>query len=137
MNRHPLEELSAFADGELTPDEARRIEEHLRTCTECARELAVIRAMGGAIKEMKRDESERSVWANVNRRITRPIGWLLVLVGSLIYAGLAVHAWMQQEFTLERLAITAVVLGLVFLALDVAHKQYREWKASPYKDIER
>lgn len=33
------EDLSAFLDGELTPPEEKRLEEHLKNCAECRKEL--------------------------------------------------------------------------------------------------
>jgi anti-sigma factor RsiW len=37
--------LTPFIDGELTPDEMREVEEHLRTCADCRREVARMRAL--------------------------------------------------------------------------------------------
>ncbi len=45
MRQHPLESISAYADGELTEHEEKHVEAHLAECTECARELALIKAM--------------------------------------------------------------------------------------------
>lgn len=41
--------LSAYADGELVPDEARAVEEHLRGCDRCRAELAAERALKARI----------------------------------------------------------------------------------------
>ncbi|MBM7569022.1 anti-sigma factor family protein [Paenibacillus sacheonensis] len=35
MTKHPEEQLSAYLDDELTPDERREIEAHLETCASC------------------------------------------------------------------------------------------------------
>lgn len=40
MSAHPHERLSAFLDNELSPPERAKIEQHLRTCAECAQELS-------------------------------------------------------------------------------------------------
>jgi anti-sigma factor RsiW len=137
MNTHPQEALSAYADGELTAEEARRIEAHLDGCTECARELALIRTMGGAMRTMSTEGRHGDVWEGVNRRIARPIGWLLVLAGVLVWTGLGIVSWFRQTLTVEWLAITAVGVGVAMLAIGIAHEQYREWKDSPYRNIER
>jgi len=52
--RHPVreEELSAHLDGRLSPDRARRLEEHLRSCDSCSRKLADLRALAAALREM-------------------------------------------------------------------------------------
>ena len=137
VSRHPREELSAYADGELDRESARRVEEHLRGCTECVRELALIRLMGGAMRSLGATPPPPGVWEGVERRIARPVGWLLFVAGLVLWVGLALVAWFRESLTLEWLAATAIGAGLVVLALFVAYEQYREWKGSPYKDLER
>jgi anti-sigma factor RsiW len=138
MNGHPREELSAYADGELSPGDARRVEEHLRRCTECSREVTLYGTMGGAMRESyTRRSRSAGIWEGVHRRITRPVGWILLVVGVVLWAGLALVSWLRQELTLEWLAGSAVLVGLVLLAAGIGYEQYREWKESPYKRIER
>jgi anti-sigma factor RsiW len=137
MSGHPLEALSAYADGELPPEEARRLESHLERCTECARELALIRTMGGAMRTLQPRRGRASVWEGVHRRITRPLGWVLLVVGVALWTALALVSWFRQALTPEWLAATAVGVGLAMLAIGIAYEQYREWRDSPYKDVER
>lgn len=135
---HPRELLGAYADGELAADANHRIETHLAACTECAREIALIRNLGGAVRNGVKLERQRSVWDGVHRRLTRPIGWLLVVTGVGIWIAIAVLEWFRSgELTLEWLAATAVAIGVVLLAVGVGYEQYRDWKESRYKDIER
>ncbi|NBD24976.1 anti-sigma factor family protein [Paenibacillus glycinis] len=35
MDKHPEEQLSAYLDDELNPDERRKVEDHLATCASC------------------------------------------------------------------------------------------------------
>lgn len=49
MGCGPMRELlSAYADGESTPEESRRVEEHLRACADCVRAEGRMRALGTA-----------------------------------------------------------------------------------------
>jgi anti-sigma factor RsiW len=137
MNGHPREALHAFADGELPEDERRRVEAHLAVCTECARELSIIRNLGGAMRDMKTPRAGGSVWEGVHRRITRPLGWILLTAGALLWAVLMTVAWFRQSLTLEWAAVTAVGAGLLVLLVGIGYEQYREWKSSPYRGIER
>jgi anti-sigma factor RsiW len=136
MNEHPHEALSAYADGELPPERALAVERHLEDCTECARELSIIRTMGGAMRQGTK-AAETGVWEGVHRRITRPIGWILVTAGAALWVVLITVAWFRQALTPEWVAATAVAVGLAMLAAGIGYEQYREWKDSPYKDIER
>jgi anti-sigma factor RsiW len=137
MNGHPQELLSAYADGELAPAEALRVEEHLATCTECARELAINRTLGGAMRSTETDRPGGGIWEGVHRRITQPVGWMLILSGVAVWVGLAVVAWFREAMTWEWLLVTAMGVGFLLLLVGIGHEQYREWKTSPYKDIER
>jgi anti-sigma factor (TIGR02949 family) len=73
------ERMAAFADGELPLDEARSLREHLRTCAQCRRELALQHSVSRAlarepIGEASPDLRRRieQVAASVGRR-ARPI----------------------------------------------------------------
>src|SRR4051794_7386925 len=44
--------LSAYIDGETTPEEHRNVEEHLATCQDCRRVLAEYRAIGGGMRAL-------------------------------------------------------------------------------------
>jgi anti-sigma factor RsiW len=137
MTAHPTETLTAYADGELPPEEARRVETHLEQCTECGRELALIRTLGGAMRDLSTHPPRRSTWERVHLRITRPVGWTLLAAGVLVWAGIVAVSWLRQPPTLEWLAATAAGVGVAMLAVGIGYEQYREWKNSPYRDIER
>jgi anti-sigma factor RsiW len=137
MTEHPRAGLSAYLDGELPPKEAQAVEHHLERCTECSRELALMRDLGGAMRSMEMERGSRSVWEGVHRRLTQPIGWVLIAAGMAIWAGLVVVAWWQAELTWEWVAATGVGVGLLLLLIAIGHEQYREWKTTRYKDVER
>ena len=138
MNRHPRERLGAYADGELEPAETAAVAKHLTTCTECSREVALIRSLGGAMRTMMSDTKPRGVWDTVNRRITRPVGWLLVVAGVVAWLAMAGLEWYRsRQLTIEWLGMSAFWIGIALVALGVFHEQYREWKDTRYKDVQR
>ena len=57
--------VGAFADGELPRDEASVVQEHLRTCSRCQRELALQQALSRALAQ----EPAREASAALRRRI--------------------------------------------------------------------
>jgi len=64
-----LENISAYVDGELTEDEARRVEEHLAVCEACSAVLAFYHEMSVATDESVVDAPEslvRSVMEKIN-----------------------------------------------------------------------
>lgn len=138
MTQHPLERIGAYADGELSTEEARTVEAHLQGCTECTRELALIRALGGEMKAMAAEQPAHSVWGGVHRRITRPLGWVLVVAGVVIWCALAILEWYRaRELTAAWLSTSAIVIGGALLLVSVGYEQYREWRDSPYRDVQQ
>ena len=81
--------------------------------------------------------NHRSVWDEVHRKITRPVGWLLLLAGSALWAALVLVAWWRAELTVEWIAVTGIGTGLLFLIIGIGHEQYRDWKTTRYKDVQR
>jgi anti-sigma factor RsiW len=65
--------VGAFADGELPRDEARAVQEHLRTCARCQRELALQQGLSRALAQ----EPTREASALLRRRIEQlgPPAW--------------------------------------------------------------
>jgi hypothetical protein len=57
--------------------------------------------------------------------------------GRGIWAALALLAWWRAELTLEWVAGTGVAAGLILLLIGMGHEQYRDWKDTRYKDVER
>jgi anti-sigma factor RsiW len=138
MNRHPHDLLGSYADGELDAAETARVAEHLTLCTECARELALIRSLGGAMRSMVNSTPGRGSWDVVHRRISRPIGWLLIVAGTAVWAGLVAVDWYRsRELSWEWMAGSAIVIGFLLLAIGIGYEQYREWKETRYKDVTR
>lgn len=75
--------LSAYIDGEVTPDEASRVEEHLPSCSRCAEELESLRWTVNLLREVPPVPIPRSFVVRAadlqpeagRRRFTRP-NWL-------------------------------------------------------------
>lgn len=139
MTHHPLVAISAYADGELTEQEEAHVKAHLAQCTECARELALIRSMGEAmVEDMRTTPPQRGVWDRVHRRITQPVGWLLLVGGVSVWTVLLVIEWFRAgSLSLSWMASTAVGIGIALIAVGIGYEQYREWRHSPYKDLDR
>jgi anti-sigma factor RsiW len=133
------DELMRYLDGELSPERARAVEDALERSTELRRELAIFRGMKADLEKLGDDMgSSESVWRDVNRRITRPVGWALVILGGLTWVGFGVYSYLTGTDALwEKLATAAVVVGLATLLLSAAVDRYRELKTDPYRGVQR
>ncbi len=97
-------ELQRLVDGELTGRKVAQLEEHLRACEICAREVRELRRMGelvsGAIRKEAEGRDLSGLWTNVRQAIGTPAEqpkvWELIVnllwkpAAKLAYAALIV-----------------------------------------------
>lgn len=128
-----------FLDGELEPERARAVEAALEESTELRREYVLFSRMKDDLHDLGASmEAERTVWGAVNRRLTRPLGWLLFLVGAAAWVGYGVYTYLTGGTAIwEKLAASAVVVGLAMLLLSVMIERIRDLKTDPYREIQR
>lgn len=136
----PPDVLMRYMDGELPPGEAAKVEEALARSTEVQRELAVFRMFHRDLTELRLHDPPpgRSAWDRIHGKLSRPMGWILMGVGTgvwtihllWVYLSSAAPSW-------EKMATSAVVIGVLVLFASVIHERYLEWQSDPYRDIER
>ena len=131
--------LMRYLDGELTAEERLQVEATIERSTELRRELELFRALKRDLAGLSFSvDADRGVWGQVNRRVTRPVGWLLVLVGVALWLGYGSYVFVTTPGQLvPKLAIGAVVIGLFLLLISVLGEQYRAWTRDPYRNVMR
>lgn len=134
------ETLTRYLDDELAPEERGRVEEHLSRCAECRREAEIMRRMKEDLADLPGGDPARepSVWDAVDRKLTRPLGWILLVGGAVAIVGMGVWGFVTAEAPLvEKLGIGAVALGLALLLVSVGRERWKEWKSDPYREVQR
>ena len=133
------ENLMRYLDGEAAPEERARIDAAVVSSTELQRDLVLFRSMKNDLQAMSFGlANDQSVWGAVHRRITRPLGWIMLiagfaswsLYGSYLYFSSAIDAW-------EKLATSAIGLGILFLFGTVIYERRKEWRTDPYRNVYR
>lgn len=143
MSRHvERATLMRYLDEELPADERGRVEVHLSECTECRREVEVFGKMKRELAELPdgRGTGRRggSVWEAVSSRVARPLGWLLLVAGVVLWGGWAAWVFVTSEAAVfGKLVAGSVVVGLLLLLASVGWERYREWQHDPYRDIQK
>jgi len=136
------EDLMRYLDGEASPDERGRIERALETSTELRRELTVYNAMKDDLQTLKLGTGDGngrySVWHAVSRQLSRPLAWVLIIVGTLAWAVHGIYVYLTTPiFLWEKLATSAIVVGILILLATVIWDRYRASLTDPYRDIQR
>jgi anti-sigma factor RsiW len=133
------EDLMRYLDGELSRERAREVEAAMETSTELRRDYVVFRRMKSDLGAMGAEmRADGTVWTTVNQRLTRPAGWILFVVGAVVWATYGVyHYLMGGEALWAKLATGAVVVGLGMLLLSAIVDRVRDLRTDPYREIQR
>ena len=134
------EELMRYLDGEMPPEQRVRLDAELERSTELKRELAIFRAMRTDFQGLSFDPGTypKSVWDQVNASVTRPIGWILITVGVIVWTAYGAYVFTTSPANpWEKLATGAIVIGILTLLASVIWDRYREWGTDPYKGVHR
>ena len=138
--RVTTDDLMRYLDNELSPEERSRVDTALATSTELQREIAIFRALKADFQELSFHPAARytSVWDRVNARVTRPIGWVLMVAGLTVWLSYGVYIFATSPADpWEKLATGAVAIGILILFASVIWERYQEWLRDPYRDVHR
>ncbi|MBI1851180.1 MAG: zf-HC2 domain-containing protein [Planctomycetes bacterium] len=135
-------DLSAYADGELSPEHAERIRAHVLLCDECRATLDAWGAAGDLLRASEAGDDEAAVRASIHAavregrrarapRLSRRVRWLLaaaaalVLVAPALFFGqaLATSRQAREVVSLEgqnRVDASAQVQDVDALQMDLA-----------------
>tara|TARA_Y100000590_G_scaffold332892_3_gene378571 strand:+ start:15863 stop:16156 length:294 start_codon:yes stop_codon:yes gene_type:complete len=71
-------------------------------------------------------------WFTVNKRLIRPVGLLLFVVG--IFMEIIFDLGVVEH---KRGSGTIIFVGLLLILISVIYERYREWLTDPYKGVYR
>ncbi len=134
------EELMRYLDGELPPEERLRVEAGLERSTELQRELAMYAAMKTDIQGLRFHTGGQrvSVWDQVNARLNRPIGWILLVAGLVIWMTYGTYVFATSSVSpWEKLGTGAIAIGVLMLLASVIWERLRELETDPYRNVQR
>lgn len=133
----------AYADGELSVDEAKRFEERLRSESSLVRAVAEHQAVEVLARRSAPPEPADHDWASLQLdpvfRTSQGLGWILVIVGLSVSALMAVWGMATNEgmSLLLRCTILGCLIGFVLLFLTVLWRRMRAYPLDPYRNVER
>lgn len=134
------EELMRYLDGEVSAEEKERIEAGMAASTELQRDLMVFRGLKEDLLGLsfRVRPNGRSAWDAVNRRLTRPVGWIALIAGTVVWMlyGTWVYFTSPGEL-IEKAATGGVGIGILLLLASVIWEQYQRWLTDPYRDLKR
>jgi len=139
--------LMAYIDGEIEPQEASRLEDHLAVCVDCRRDERAYRRLEEVTGEMVNEEVPRSeveaAWDRIYWRLERTLGWALMSVGLIIVT--LYGAWhFLNDFLLDpgpplvlRIGVGVLLAGIVVLLVSIGRERWLAYKTERYREVDR
>jgi anti-sigma factor RsiW len=135
-----------FIDGELTADEARRLEDHIAVCPTCRGELASYQQLGQVAATMATEELHLNTdlaWERIYDRIARGVGWVLLWIGITLLAGAGLWS-LGAEFLMDpevsivvRAGVGALAAGALLLLFSILRERLYRRKSERYDEVVR
>ncbi len=135
--------LMGYIDDELEAAERVRVEEHLRDCPACTRELESYRRLGRTLDEMSFVEPSDVVWENFHKRLynraERTVGWVLAAAGVIMLIAYALYELFRtpEVASFVKVGVAALVIGALLLLTSVVRVRLRTYRVDKYKEIKR
>lgn len=132
MHRHdhiPDEQLSAYFDGELSPEEKALVERHVAACTDCRKRLAALETMRRTVLAVSDTPVSDALWDRIERALPekeaeRPRKARLT----------SLYTWRMQQWAVAAVLLIAIAAGALLVVTTSEtgpETAYRE-AADPY-----
>ena len=140
--------LMAYLDGEMSPPDKARFEQRLADSPQLQEELARFRRLSDELAAMAFPEPSDveldRFWKGVYNRMERWVAWAVLLAGlggALCYGAFhAIRALISDPQTalLVKVAVVAVLVGLVTLFLSLFRERLAVYKSDRYsREVQR
>ena len=146
MDHQKIRELiSSYHDQELNEEQKRQIEEHIRHCDFCRRELEEMKKFEEVMNQMELKKPPMEVWqiywSSVYNRLERHVGWILLSIGAIIllfYGGYKAIEGIIKDPSIPlvlKVGILVTLGGLVVLLVSISRERFFVRKRERYKEI--
>jgi predicted anti-sigma-YlaC factor YlaD len=139
--------MMGYLDEELSAEQIRQFEEHLRACKDCTAQLQEFRQLKAITDQITLVEPEdrlwHQYWDGIYNRIERGVGWIIFSVAAIlliIYGGFkAIEALIIDPTVglLLKIAMLALLVGLVILFVSVLRERIFFWSKDRYRNVRR
>ena len=139
--------MMAYLDNELDEEQRQAFEQHLASCSKCAREMEEFTKLKQVTDSVKLVEPEDRVWEqywdHVYNRIERGLGWCMFSIAGIllvIYGGFRAIEGIIADPTiglLLKVGLLALLVGLAILFVSVCRERIYFWSKDRYRDVRR
>lgn len=140
---HYRELLSGLLDGELSTEETAELNEHLIRCASCRSDYEELGKTEHTLKMVPfvepTDQAAMALWKLPYSRTARNAALLMVVGGYLLLILYALFTILTNgsEGFVPRLALGAILIGLLVLLGMLGIERLQTYQKDPYKEIRR
>lgn len=134
--------LMKAVDGLLTPSEREIFQAHLEQCLECQQEYldfqAIKQTTDGIRQRILQDAQISALQHSLPARFSRVLGFLLLLVGYLLFVGLVGHRFFVNPNVplFQKIIAGLIATGTLTLFGQVLIHRLKTQKSDPYDKID-
>ncbi len=135
--------LSGYIDSELTQQQQQRVCIHVEQCAQCSTLLQELKGNQERTRQLTYQQPSDGEWQRMERhlfqKISRGLGWLILLVWSAVTAVYAAFqlATSPTEPLFEKILVFSLFLGVALLFLSVLSERVRDSRTDPYKGVRK
>jgi predicted anti-sigma-YlaC factor YlaD len=148
MEHEKIKELiSSYHDDVLSADQRNLVEEHIKQCDSCRRELEEMGKFEEVMDKMELKKLPKEVWqvywSSVYNRLERRFGWILLSIGAIIllfYGGYKAIEGIIQDPNIPlilKIGILGILAGLVVLLVSIGRERIFVRQRERYKEVEK
>lgn len=142
-DEHVGELLSGLIDNELTQQDRQRVQLHMDNCTTCRADMDQLIAMRERLGKARLSDRDHDAWRetmdDTTTKTSRGIGWLLLIGGALLAAGVGVYEFFINAASMSvtaKLIIGGTYGGMLLIFISVLRQRLIERRTDRYKDVE-
>lgn len=133
--------MMAALDGECSPEERSELEAYAGRHVEIAAEWARLQRLKEVTTTMAVRTPPEEVWdrfrVSTLHRVERTVGWLLVLFGGAVLAGMGLWLWLEEFLDSDmplivKAAVISLIVGALILLASVIRERLFLHRRDPY-----
>lgn len=141
MKNEELEKkISQYVDGELPDEEKSELLRYLDISDYAKgylkKQQKLKSALGELMPDSLTDEKFNEYWPNISSKLSKGIGWLLLILGVAANILHALYIYFTSPIEpFDKIVSFCIISGLMLLFISVAHQRWKELKTDKYKDV--